>query len=119
MIKTRRRFPNYICDGMPLGPPGDPAYYNEFESTDDFYDLEWVQEKKEIGCIGWFQTTPDEYMGVCIMAVYKDPDGYGSYACHAILEEGELDMNTYDFNEDSIYVKIMEKYGLEANPKYL
>jgi hypothetical protein len=117
MIKTRLRFPNFVCDGFPLGPPGDPAYYDEFETTEDFYNLEWVKEKD--GCVGWFQVPADEYSGPKIMAVYENSDGTGSYLCHAILEEGELDMDTYDFNEEGVYVKIMERYGLKPDPRNL
>lgn len=111
-IVIRQRFPNFVCDGAPLGPPGSEAYYSRFDKTEDFYELDWVKNKNTIGCIGWFSS--NEY----IMAVYEDPDGFGTYACHAILEEGKLDMDEFDLNEDGAYAKIMNEYGLGVNPKY-
>jgi hypothetical protein len=118
MIKTRRRFPNFVCDGFPLGPPGDPVYYDTFETTDDFYNLEWVKEKHEgFDIRGWF-INKDGYMGTCLYAVYAEEDGTGTYFCHAILEEGEMDLPEYRLSEH-IYQKIMDDYGLKTNPKYL
>ena len=87
MIVIRRRFPNFICDGRPLA--NDEEYYNRFEHPEEFYELEWVKEKEEqFNIVGWFLSgfVYDDVVG--IYAVYDDDQ----LLCHAILEEGLLDM---------------------------
>jgi len=108
-IVIRQRFPNFVCDGMPLGPDTE-AYYSRIDTTDEFFELDWVKEKQSV-IAGWFIS--DTF----ICAVYEGAGGLGTWAVHAILESGTLDIISFKMEED--YEKVMAYYGLKPNPDYL
>ena len=104
-IVIRRRFPNYVFDGKPLGDDKE-LYINRIKFTPDFYDLEWVKEKDEhFGIKGWFLSMFVFEDTTGIYALYED----NTMLCHAILEEGELDM-LYFVADDNIHDKVMEYF---------
>lgn len=109
-IVIRQRFPNFVCDGRPLGNDNE-AYMSRIDTSDEFFELDWVKEKSKMGCVGWF-ISDDEY----IMAVYREDDGTGSCLCHALLEGGVLDIDKQDnwFDHEEA---IMQGYGLKLRKR--
>lgn len=89
-IILRRRFPNYICDGMPLGP-NEEAYLSEINSTEEFFELEWV--KKDCDWIEKWRVSKgivkdkDLLMGI---------DKEGQHWAIAYIFEGELDLPEWE-----------------------
>ena len=94
-IVLRRRFPNFVCDGMPLGPD-EAAYLSEVNSTEEFLELEWVKERyfkewrvsKHKGTtIGSYDIGRDMLMGI---------DEEGRHWAIAWILEGELDLPEWE-----------------------
>ena len=81
MITIRRRFPNFVCDGMPLGPD-ESAYLHSFEKPEEFFELEWVKEMPHI--VHWYLS---EEVGGSRLVMGKEEDG--TYWAFAWLLEGE------------------------------
>ena len=87
-IIIRRRFPNFICDGKPLGPE-DSLYLHELDSTEDFFEIDWVKEKEQQGITSWSIVTSTRKSGrTYIIGNYGD----GEYYAFAWIVEGELDL---------------------------
>jgi len=78
-IVIRRRFPNFVCDGRPLGPEPE-LYLHSIIIEEDFYTLDWVKEiMSDPNFKSWFV----EAEKICAR--------YGTdTAWHAVVEEGEI-----------------------------
>jgi len=83
-ILIRRRFPNFICDGMPLGPE-EEKYRHEINSTEEFFEIDWVKEKMENKDFKEWKLSSEKQL---ILGQYSD----GSWNVFAYLLEGELDL---------------------------
>ncbi len=76
----RHRFPNFVCDGRPLGPEIE-LYMHTIYTLEDFYELEWVKEiMSSPDFVKWYFDTPTH-----ICAEYKTDSAW-----HAVLEKGKL-----------------------------
>jgi len=82
-IIIRRRFPNFVCDGRPLGPEPE-LYVHTIILEEDFYNLDWVREiSEDPDFIKWYLHDNN----VC--AEYTTGPAW-----HAVVEEGEINFDT-------------------------